>query len=61
MILKFTESKSNQVIGINSEHIVAIFEATEGDFKGKTVLNLLNGSVAIDESLVTVFGQLAAV
>jgi hypothetical protein len=61
MILKFTESKSNQVIGINSEHIVAIFEATEGDFKGKTVLNLLNGSVAIEESLVTVFGQLAAV
>ena len=60
MILKFTESKSNQVIGINSEHIVAIFEATEGDFKGKTVLNLLNGSVAIEESLVTVFGQLAA-
>ena len=61
MFLKFTESKSNQVIGINSEHIVAAFEATEGDFKGKTVLNLLNGSVAIEESLVTVFGQLAAV
>jgi hypothetical protein len=61
MILKFTESKSNQVIGINPEHIVAVFEATEGDFKGKTVLNLLNGSVAIEESLVTVFGQLAAV
>jgi hypothetical protein len=61
MILKFTESKSNQVIGINTEHIVAVFEATEGDFKGKTVLNLLNGSVAVEESLVTVFGQLAAV
>jgi hypothetical protein len=61
MFLKFTESKSNQVIGINSEHIVAVFEATEGDFKGKTVLNLLNGSVAVEESLVTVFGQLAAV
>jgi hypothetical protein len=61
MICKFTECKSNQVIGINSEFIVAVFEATEGDFKGKTVLNLINGAVAIEEDLVTVFGQLAAV
>lgn len=61
MIFKFTESKSNQVIGINSEFIVAVFEATEGDFKGKTVLNLVNGAVAIEESLVNVLGQLAAV
>lgn len=61
MILKFTESKSNQVIGINSEYVVAVFEASEGDFKGKTVLNLVNGAVAIEEDLVTVLGQLAAV
>lgn len=61
MILKFTESKSNQVIGINAEHIVAVFEASEGDFKGKTVLNLVNGAVAIEESLIDVLGQLAAV
>ena len=60
MFLKFTESKSNQVIAINPEHVVAVFEAADGDFKGKTVLNLINGSVAIEESLVTVFGQLAA-
>lgn len=61
MIFKFTESKSNQVIGINTDHIVAVFEATEGDFKGKTVLNLINGAVAVEENLVTVLGQLAAV
>ena len=61
MIVKFTESKSNQVIGINSDHIVAVFQATEGDFQGKTVLNLINGAVAIEESLVSVLGQLAAV
>lgn len=61
MIIKFTESKSNAVIGINSDHVVAVFEATEGDFKGKTVLNLLNGAVAIEEDLLTVLGQLAAV
>ena len=61
MIIKFTESKTNQVIGINTQHIVAVFEASEGDFKGKTVLNLPNGMVAVEESLVNVLGQLAAV
>lgn len=61
MIIKFTESKSNAVIGINSKYVVAVFEATEGDYKGKTVLNLVNGAVAIEEDLLTVLGQLAAV
>lgn len=61
MIVKFTESKSNQVIGINPEMIVAVFEATEGEFEGKTILNLINGAVAVEDSLVNVLGQLAAV
>ena len=61
MIVKFTESKSNQVIGINTDHIVAVFEASEGDFKGKTVLNLLNGAVAIEEDLLNTLGTLQAV
>lgn len=61
MILKFTESKSNTVIGINAKYIVAVFEANDGEFKGKTVLNLVNGSVAVEEDLVLVLGQLAAV
>lgn len=60
MIIKFTESKSNQVIGINSDHIVAVFEASEGEFKGKTVLNLVNGAVAIEENLAAAL-SLAAV
>jgi hypothetical protein len=61
MFVKFTEAKSNQVIGINTDHVVAVFEATEGDFKDKTVLNLINGMVAVEDSLVSVLGQLAAV
>ena len=61
MFLKFTETKSNKVIVINLKHIVAVFEATEGEFEGKTIINLVNGAVSVDESLVTVMGQLAAV
>lgn len=61
MFLKFTETKSNTVIVINVKHIVAAFESAEGDFKGKTIINLVNGAVAVEESLVNVMGQLAAV
>ena len=61
MIVKFTESKSNTPIGINTDNIVAVFEAFEGEFVGKTVLNLIGGSVIVEESLIDVLGQLAAV
>ena len=61
MFLKFTESKSKEVIVINSDNIVAVFVATESDLKGKTVLNLINGMVAVEEDILTVIGQLAAV
>ena len=61
MFLKFTETKTKDTIAVNSDHIVATFVATEGDLKDKTILNLVNGMVAVEESLVTVLGQLAAV
>lgn len=61
MLYKFTEAKSNDCIAINMDHIVAVFTATEGDLQGKTILNLINGMVAVEESLVSVLGTLAAV
>jgi hypothetical protein len=61
MLYKFTETKSQSVIAINPRHIVAVFENMEpGDFRGKTILNLVNGAVAIDEDLLTVMGILEA-
>lgn len=61
MFLKFTETKSNTVIALNVDNIVAVFEAAEGDLQGKTVINLVNGAVVVEESLIAVLGQLAAV
>ena len=61
MFLKFTETKSQETIVVNTDNIVAVFTATESDLKGKTVLNLTNGMVAVEESFVTVIVQLAAV
>lgn len=61
MFLKFTETKSNTVIAINTKQIVAVFESADGEFRGKTIINLVNGAVAVEESLIDVMGQLAAV
>jgi hypothetical protein len=61
MFLKFTESKSQDVVAVNTDHIVAVFTATEGEIAGKTVINLLGGMIAVEEDLLTVLGQLAAV
>ena len=61
MFLKFTETKSNTVILLNVDNIVAVFEAAEGDLQGKTVINVVNGAVVVEESLITVMGQFAAV
>jgi hypothetical protein len=61
MFVKFTETKSNTVILLNTDNIVAVFEAAEGDLQGKTVINVVNGAVVVEESLITVMGQLAAV
>lgn len=61
MFVKFTEIKSNTVILLNTDNIVAVFEAAEGDLQGKTVINVVNGAVVVEESLITVMGQLAAI
>jgi hypothetical protein len=61
MFLKYTEVKSQTVIALNRDQIVAVFESLDGEFKGKTVLNLVNGSVAVEEDILTVLGQLSAV
>lgn len=61
MFLKFTETKSKDTVVVNTDNIVAVFVATESDLKGKTVINLINGMLAVEEDLLTVMGQLAAV
>lgn len=60
-MLYFTEAISNTSIAINPKHVVAVFTATEGDQKGKTVVSITNGNVVVTESLLDVVGRLNAV
>jgi hypothetical protein len=60
-MLHFTESISKSSIAINPKHVVAVFAATEGEQKGKTVISIVNGNIAVEEDYLETVGRLNAV
>ena len=60
-MLHFTESISKSSIAINPKHVVAVFTATEGEQKGKTVISIINGNISVDEDYLETVGRLNAV
>lgn len=60
-MLNFTESISKSSISINPKHVVAVFTATEGEQKGKTVISIVNGNIAVEEDYLETVGRLNAV
>jgi hypothetical protein len=60
-MLHFTESISKSSIAINPKHVVAVFTATEGEQKGKTVISIVNGNIAVEENYLETVGRLNAV
>ena len=52
---------SKSSIAINPQHVVAVFTATEGEQKGKTVISIVNGNIAVDEDYLETVGRLNAV
>ena len=59
-MLHFTESISKSSIAINPKHIVAVFTATDGEQKGKTVISIVNGNISVDEDYLETVGRLNA-
>lgn len=59
-MLYFTESISQSSIAINPKHVVAVFTATEGEQKGKTVISIVNGNIAVEDEYLEVVGRLIA-
>jgi hypothetical protein len=58
-MIYFTEVKSGERIAINPKYVVAVFKvAEEGELMGKTIISLVSGQTAIEESVLDVVGQL---
>lgn len=51
MLIKLTDALSNNSISLNAKYVVAVFQATEGEAKDKTVVSFTNGSIVVSEPL----------
>ena len=60
MLLTFTEVVSSSPVAVNPEYVVAVFTAKEGDYVGKTVICVINGSVVVAEDYLEVVGTITA-
>jgi len=56
MLIYFTEANTGKRIAVNPKHVVSVFEATGGDFDGKTAVVFVGGNLAVDESVIEVVG-----
>jgi hypothetical protein len=56
MLIYFTEANTGKKIAVNPQHVVTVFEATTGDFEGKTAVVFLGGNLAVEESVIEVVG-----
>jgi hypothetical protein len=58
MLIYFTDAVTQNKFAVNPEYVVGVFIASNEEHKGKTVLNLLNGSFLIEESQIDAVGVL---
>ena len=53
----FTDATTGGKVAVNSEYVVAVFTATDGEVAGKTVVGLVNGNVVVDENEIDVVSR----
>ena len=57
MLIYFTDAMSKKSIAINPEHVIAVLESPNTEeVPGNTVVNLITGTVALEERLLNVVG-----
>jgi hypothetical protein len=55
-MLTFTDAVTDKSVSINPSYVVAIFVVPDGEFAGKTMINLTNGALAVNENELDVLG-----
>jgi hypothetical protein len=58
MLLTFTEIDTGKPIAINPEHVALVFVATPEGKEERTLINMLNGNVAVAEAYLDVVGAI---
>lgn len=48
-MIYLTDVPSQRKVALNPDHIIAVFVIADGDYVGKTGINLSNGSIVVEE------------
>jgi hypothetical protein len=59
MLVNFTDSTTNESIAINLANLVCVFTVKEEGVE-KTVINMINGNVAVKENYLETVGRINA-
>lgn len=58
MLIYFTDAVTTNQIAINPEYVTGVFIANDEQFKGKTVIALLNSSFLVTDTQIEAVGKL---
>jgi hypothetical protein len=58
MLLYFTDAKTKLPVAINPQHVACVFTTEDAVHGGVTIINLVNGNVAVSESQIEVIGSI---
>lgn len=49
-----TDVQNGAKVAVNTKHVSVVFTAPEGEVKGKTIVSMTNGTLAVEEDDLTV-------
>jgi hypothetical protein len=58
MLVYVTEVGTNNKIAINSKYVVAVLKLKDGEQAGKTLINMTNGQICVEEEDYDVVAQI---
>jgi len=58
MLLYFTDASTKLPVAINPQHVACVFTTKDADDEVVTIINLVNGNVAVSESQTEVIGRI---
>lgn len=56
-MITVTDAVTKNSVFLNTNHVVAVFEIPEGEHKGKTGVNLINGSIVCEEDMMIIVNE----
>ena len=60
MMIWVTDALTGNKVALNPDYIIAVFIAPDGEHKGSTAINLINGQIIVQETDLEIVASLKA-